>query len=283
MQKHCWAHGDFEVLIWRGGPAMADWRRPKIFSPLPWVSREKDRGCPFDCGLCPDHRQRSCSIIVEVAARCDLNCPVCYADAGREAQDPLISTIAGWFARLRANGVTGNIQLSGGEPTQRDDLPRIAALGREAGFAFIQVNTNGLRLAREAGYAEVLRRAGVSSIFLQFDGVDDQVYDALRGRALWAEKQAAIRACATAGLGVVLVPTLVPGVNVGSVGAILQAALAWYPAVRGVHFQPISYFGRHPQPPALTARLTLPELMRAIETQTGGGFKARHFKAPGCE
>ncbi|MBI5894555.1 MAG: radical SAM protein, partial [Desulfobacterales bacterium] len=140
-----------------------------------------------------------------------------------------------------------------------------------------------LRLAREAGYAAALKAAGAASVFLQFDGVTDDVYRVLRGRGLWAEKQAAVAACAQAGLGVVLVPTLVPGVNTEAVGAILDKALGWYPTVRGVHFQPVSYFGRHPGAPADAQRLTLPELMRAIESQTGGRFKAGHFRPPGCE
>ncbi|MDA8137197.1 MAG: radical SAM protein, partial [Desulfobacteraceae bacterium] len=128
-----------------------------------------------------------------------------------------------------------------------------------------------------------LKNAGAASVFLQFDGVNDDVYRWLRGRALWEIKQAAVAACAQAGLGVVLVPTLVPGVNTHAVGAILEAALAWYPAVRGVHFQPMSYFGRHPGRPTDSRRLTLPELMHAIETQSDGWFKVEHFRPPGCE
>jgi uncharacterized radical SAM superfamily Fe-S cluster-containing enzyme len=82
---------------------------------------------------------------------------------------------------------------------------------------------------------------------------------------------------------VVLVPTLVPGCNIRSVGAILHRALQWYPAVRAVHFQPVSYFGRHPGVPTDRDRLTLPELMRIIETQTEGLFRTDHFRPPGCE
>jgi hypothetical protein len=262
---------------------MADWQRPKIpFQPAV-TGHAVEQGCPFDCGLCPDHRQRSCTVILEVTRRCDLACRFCYADSREQARDPSVDTVAGWFEHLRRISQGANIQLSGGEPTLHDDLPALVALGRQAGFAFIQINTHGLRLAREPGYAQALRAAGAASIFLQFDGVDDAVYRALRGRALWEEKRAAVAACAQAGLGVVLVPTLVPGINTQAVGAILEAAQAWYPTVRGVHFQPVSYFGRHPGPPADHQRLTLPELLRAIEAQTHGRFRAEHFRPPGCE
>ncbi len=283
LKKHCRAHGWFQTPIWRGAPAIGAWQRPKIPTRPVLAGHAVEKGCPFDCGLCPEHRQRSCTVILEVTRRCDLCCPVCYAGSGPRGRDPAVEEIAGWFEGLRRAGRGANIQLSGGEPTLRDDLPALVALGRQAGFGFIQINTNGLRLAAEPDYAAALRSAGAASIFLQFDGVTDTVYRKLRGRALWAVKQAAVAACARAGLGVVLVPTLVPGVNIDQVGRILDQAVAWYPTVRGVHFQPVSYFGRHPGPPTDKDRLTLPELMRAVETQSGGRFKADHFRPPECE
>ncbi len=55
------------------------------------------------------------------------------------------------------------------------------------------------------------------------------------------------------------------------------------PVVRGIHFQPVSYFGRFPKAPSDEDRMTLPRLMRAIESQTQGLMKAGDFKPPGCE
>ena len=176
-----------------------------------------------------------------------------------------------------------NIQLSGGEPTLRDDLPQIVAMGREAGFGFIQINTNGLRLAQDPAFVRDLKSAGLSSVFLQFDGTADTLYRKLRGRDLLDVKLAAIKACGRHQIGVVLVPTLVPGVNDQDIGNILRRAVEHSPTVRAVHFQPVSYFGRFPHPPADEGRITLPRLMRLIETQSGGVFKAAQFSPPGCE
>jgi uncharacterized radical SAM superfamily Fe-S cluster-containing enzyme len=187
------------------------------------------------------------------------------------------------FRRAAQAGPDSNIQLSGGEPTLRDDLPELVGMGRAAGFDFIQVNTNGLRLGRERAYVKALKQAGLASVFLQFDGMDDHIYRRLRGRGLVAAKRAAMEACAEQGIGVVLVPTLVPGVNTHQIGDILQRALSWAPAVRGVHFQPVSYFGRYPAAPDPSGRITLPEVMCAIEQQSGGRFKAAHLGPPGCE
>jgi uncharacterized radical SAM superfamily Fe-S cluster-containing enzyme len=140
-----------------------------------------------------------------------------------------------------------------------------------------------LRLGREPGYARSLAEAGLNSVFLQFDGMSDPVYTALRGRPLLDRKLAAVEALAQAGIGVVLVPTVVPGVNDGELGAIIRMAAAHSPSVRGVHFQPVSYFGRYPEAPGDGQRITLPELMRLLEAQTGGALRAVDFRPPGCE
>jgi len=292
LRKTCDAHGEFSTVIWRGPPAFESWVRPKSPSHPENPFTSVERGCPFDCGLCADHRQTSCCVLFEVTQRCDLRCQVCFADAGREYEsDPSLAQIEKWYLRLLEAGGPVNVQLSGGEPTVRDDLPEIIKLGRSLGFTFFQLNTNGLRLARDAEYVGRLAEAGLSTVFLQFDGTHDGIHQQLRGRALAAQKLAAIERCAQEGLGVVLVPTLVPGVNSavnsavnsGEIGAIIDFALQQAPAVRGVHFQPVSYFGRYPHPPTDADRITLPEIMRAIESGTGGRIKTTSFAPPGGE
>jgi 7,8-dihydro-6-hydroxymethylpterin dimethyltransferase len=284
LEKQCPQHGRFSVRIWDGAPGFTSWQRPKIPTRPSHPGHAVEKGCPFDCGLCPDHRQRSCTIILEVTDRCNLGCPVCYADApGSGGGDPPLAVIDQWFKAAGQAGPGSNIQLSGGEPTLRDDLPRIVAMGREAGFDFIQVNTNGLRLARDEQFVGDLKAAGLSSVFLQFDGTDDAIYHKLRGRPLLAEKRAAIESCGRHGIGVVLVPTLVPGINDHDIGNLLNLAVACVPVVRSIHFQPVSYFGRFLHPPADKDRITLPQLMRLIEAQSEGAFHAADFSPPGCE
>jgi 7,8-dihydro-6-hydroxymethylpterin dimethyltransferase len=284
LRKECPEHGLFETTIWRGTPFFGFWQRPKTpsFPKAPYTAVE--RGCPWDCGLCPEHRQNTCTALMEVTQRCNLKCAYCFADSGgRFEKDPDIDTINNCYERLLAAGGPYNIQLSGGEPTLRDDLSEIVSLGRSHGFTFIQVNTNGLRLAADPAYAKELKDAGTASIFLQFDGLDDATYVRLRGRSLLREKRLAVEHCAEHGLGVVLVGTLVPGINTHEIGGIIQFAVEHMPTVRGVHFQPVSYFGRYPTAPQDGARITIPEVIRAIEAQTGGKVEAVHFQPPGCE
>lgn len=284
LQKSCPQHGRFETILWRGEPAFETWLRPKIPAYPQHPGTRVERGCPFDCGLCPDHRQQTCTALLEVTQRCDLGCAYCFADsAGGGGPDPSIELIEDWYRRLLEAGGPYSVQLSGGEPCLRDDLPDIVARGRSLGFDFIQVNTNGLRFARDPAYVRRLCEAGLASVFMQFDGTENRIYETLRGRRLLAAKCAAIERCAELGLGVVLVPTLVPGVNTDNIGDIVLFALEQLPAVRGVHFQPVSYFGRYPSSPTDGERLTIPEVIRAVEAQTGGLVSRRAFKPSGCE
>lgn len=284
MDKTCPEHGEFRVVIWRGYPSYADWARPKVpvYPSVPATTIEK--GCPFDCGLCPDHRQQTCTALLEITQRCDLRCSYCFADSGNgNYGDPDTSVVRSWYEALVASGHPCNIQLSGGEPTLRDDLPEIVALGRAMGFRFIQLNTNGLRLARDPSFVERLKEAGLASVFLQFDGTDDKIHRALRGGPFLKTKLEAIHNCEQHELGVILVPTLVPGINTNDIGNIIRFALQNIHVVRGVHFQPVSYFGRHPGRPSDADRFTLPELIRNLETQTSGLIKTGNLAPPGCE
>lgn len=284
LKKCCPEHGEYQVRIWQGEAAYLNWNSPQVPSSPAVCATEKDRGCPFDCGLCPDHRQQTCCVLLEVTNKCNLQCPVCFAASLPDEQEqPGLAVIEGWYRMLMNSGGPYNIQLSGGEPTVRDDLPEIISMGKRLGFDFFQVNTNGLRLATDNEYVGRLKAAGLNCVFLQFDGMNDNVYTKLRGRALLDIKKQVLEVCAAHDIGVVLVPTLVPGVNDEHIGDILKFAISRMPTVRGVHFQPISYFGRYPEAPVDADRITLPEVIREIEKQTGGQMKAEHFRPPGGE
>lgn len=284
LDKTCPEHGAFSALIWEGNLASyLRWNTENRAVDPPRNGKAPDRGCPYDCGLCTEHLRKGCCMLLELTKRCDLRCPVCFASAGEtEGTDLPLEEIARQYDALVAHGGPFNIQLSGGEPTVRDDLSEIIRLGREKGFTFFQLNTNGLRLASDPDYAKKLRAAGLNTVFLQFDGMEDMVYITLRGRALLEEKKRCVANCAAAGLGVVLVPVLAAGVNEDQVGPILRYALENRPGVRGVHFQPLSYFGRcalaRPEKP-----LTIPAVLRLMEEQTGGLLRASDFTGGGAE
>ncbi|MGI6702774.1 MAG: radical SAM (seleno)protein TrsS [Clostridia bacterium] len=284
MDKYCPEHGSFRVITWKGRISIQNWVRDKERAYIKKPSTPVDKGCPFDCGLCSGHRQHTCTALIEVTERCNLHCAYCFANSNAaKGEDPSLERIKLQYESVMKASGKCNIQLSGGEPTVRDDLPEIIRMGTALGFAFIQVNTNGIRLGEDENYVKELKAAGLSSIYLQFDGTSDLIYKKLRGKELLKVKKAAVENCKKHGIGIVLVPTLVPGVNTGNIGEIIDFALEHAPAVRGVHFQPVSYFGRVPNIPSDEDRITLPEVMEEIERQTGGRIKTQSLKPPGCE
>ena len=283
LRKACPVHGPVETVVWRGQPAFRSWVRPRTAVPAARPFTRLDRGCPFDCGLCPDHRQQSCCVLLEVTPRCDLRCAYCFASAGEAGSDPDVADLSERMRRLFDAAGPVNLQLSGGEPCVRDDLPEIAGRARGIGFTFVQVNSNGLRLARDPAFARLLRDAGVATVFLQFDGTRDDIHEQMRGRPMLRHKIAAIERCGAAGLGVVLVPVIVPGINADNLGDILRFAVAHQPIVRGVHFQPVSYFGRYPVAPTDADRVTLPEIVAGLEAQTDGLVRIEDFQPAGAE
>ena len=263
LEKTCPEHGFFEVPVWQGRMDFDKWLLET--QPLP-----EDCGlfCPRNCGICPEHEIGTCCALLEVTQRCNLRCRYCFADggAGEDLSFDACKTAIRDIVRQCGQPL---LQLSGGEPGLRDDLPELVRYAKEAGCSYTQVNTNGIRLAEDPDYVRRLADAGLDIVFLQFDGTRDDIYRTLRGRDLLETKLEAIRVCSEARIGVTLVPTVVRGVNDDNLGEIVRLAARLAPGVRGVHFQPVSYFGRYPTAPEAGDRYTLDMLMTDIADQAG--------------
>jgi 7,8-dihydro-6-hydroxymethylpterin dimethyltransferase len=292
LEKTCPNHGSLgKTIIWENHPRpFNQWNRnrtpavddSRLLTEKPLSAPRNDHGCPFQCGICSNHRQHTCSAILEVTHACDLQCPICFAASETvSVADPDLSSIERMLGTIRDCSGNCPIQLSGGEPSLRNDLPSIVALAQKIGFDHIQVNTNGIRLAQDPDFGKAMKDAGVTDFFLQFDGVTDTVYRHIRGAALASSKLQAVERCAQLKIGVILVPTLVRNVNDNQIGAIIQFAKKWMPAVKGVHFQPMAFLGRYPGFPRNEDRILIPEILNAIEEQTGGELRAENFLPPG--
>ena len=264
LEKRCEEHGEFSVPVWAG---LLDWDSWLLGTPP--LPEGAALGCVGNCGLCADHESESCCVLLEVTERCDLKCRYCFARGGESSSEPGLGELKEAVRDIVRRCGKVLLQLSGGEPTMRGDLCELVRFAKEAGCGYVQLNTNGIRLAREPGYAKKLAEAGLDIVFLQFDGTRGEIYRALRGEDLLEAKKAAIRACGEARIGVTLVPTVVRGVNDSDLGRIVAFACENAPAVRGVHFQPVSYFGRYPKKPGADDRYTLDMLMHDIAAQTG--------------
>ncbi len=264
LRKTCPMHGNFQTTVWRGKTDFTRWSAGgEALAP------DEGLRCPENCGLCAEHASGSCCVLLEVTRRCDLRCRFCFADGGQAAEDPSTAEMKAAIRDIADRCGGPLLQLSGGEPTLRDDLPELVRFAKEAGCSYTQLNTNGIRLAREPDYAARLAEAGLDIVFLQFDGTEDAIYETLRGTPLLETKLDAIRVCTELCIGVTLVPTVVRGVNDHNLGALVELARTLAPGVRGIHFQPVSWFGRIPGAPLDDDRYTLDDLMADISDQAG--------------
>lgn len=282
--KKCKNHGEFKTILWRGKNKIDQWINVKNRAFIKNPTTQIANGCPYDCGLCSDHRQTTCTALIEVTNDCNMYCNFCFASAkDKKIIEPNLSEVEFYFSRILEQSGVCNIQISGGEPTLRDDLKEIIKIGKNKGFDFIQVNTNGIRIGEDENYLKGLKEAGLSSVYLQFDGTEDEIFEKIRGRKLLQTKIHAINNCVKYDIGVVLVPVIIPRINDSNIGEMIKFALNYTPTVRGIHFQPVSYFGRVGFKPTDDDRITLPEIMEKIENQTNGLVKADSLKPASCE
>jgi len=283
IKKECPEHGFFQDIYWSDYEL---YERAKRFDFI-GNGLENPRtiiknSCPYDCGICPQHKSHTALAIIDVTNRCNLRCPVCFATAGTTGYvyEPTLDEIKSMLVNLRNNKPVpaDALQLSGGEPTVREDLPEIIKMAKELGFKHVEVNTNGLRMALDKNYCRTLKEAGMSTVYLQFDGLTPEVYKFTRGIDLVEVKKKVIENCRKVGIdSVVLVCTLIRGVNDRQVGDIIKFAAENFDVVRCVNFQPISLCGRLPVEERMSMRITIPDWIKIVEEQTGGQIKRTDF------
>lgn len=268
MYKECPEHGEFKVLFWNDADMYAQWKEQGIHAPAKDHGRPESKGCPFDCGLCNEHRSGTCTAILEITYRCNMNCNICFADANAGKFEPGLEQIRTMYQAALNSNKFCSVQLSGGEPTVREDLPEIIKLSKDMGVVHLQVNTNGIRIANDIEFLKKMKAAGLDLIYLQFDGITDDIYQVTRGRDIMDIKLRAIENCEKLGIGVLLVPVVIPGLNLHRLGEIIDFAKAHIPTIKGVHFQPVSYFGRYPgQTPPDESRCGLSDVLHALDEQ----------------
>lgn len=283
LLKHCPEHGEeLEVFEEDASYLLEKQRYEKPGNRLK-PDTAIGRGCPFDCGLCPDHEQHTCIGLIEITQSCDLGCPVCYADAGVGEHLPIERIEAMMdFYKAREGGRPEILQVSGGEPTSHPAIDEILRLAKKKKFRYVMLNTNGLRIAQDEDFVRRLKSLTPGfEVYLQFDGLKESAYQKLRGRRLLDVKMQAIRNLQAAGVPVTLVATIVRGVNDDQIGEIVRFGLA-QDYIRGINFQPVAYFGRGTRE-NLENRVTLSGIRREIERQTDGMFTKEDIVPLPCD
>ena len=271
MLKRCPEHGRQKVLIATDIEYYKNIRNYNKRSEYPKKFNTKTHyGCPYDCGLCPDHEQHSCLTVIEITDRCNLTCPICYAESspshGRhrtlEEVEKMLDII------VENEGEPDVVQISGGEPTIHPQIFEILDAAKKRPIKHLMLNTNGLRIANDPGFAERLAEYMPDfEIYLQFDSFKPSALECLRGRNLLEIREKAIAKLNELNLSTTLVVTLQKGLNDDEIGKITEYALR-QKCVRGVTFQPTQIAGRVENFNPETDRLTLTEVRQGILDQT---------------
>ena len=274
MDKWCPAHGIERVLI---ADDVAYYRSGReVFVKPPELPQRFNTpmhyGCPYDCGLCPDHMQHSCLTVVELTDRCNLTCPVCYAGSSTDhsQKHKSFEQVCAMLDAVVANeGEPDVVQLSGGEPTIHPQFFEILDECRKRPIRHLMVNTNGIRIATEEGFAERLAEyLPRFEIYLQFDSLKPSVHQTLRGADMTRIRRQALEKLNALKISTTLVMTLKRGLNDGEIGDVIKFGLE-QPCVRGVTLQPIQDAGRNEQYDVKQHRLTVSAVRRMIAEQTG--------------
>lgn len=270
MLKRCPEHGPEKALIATDATYYKNIRNYAKKSEIPLHFNTKTHyGCPYDCGLCPDHEQHSCLTIVEVTDRCNLACPVCYAESaphhGRHRTLEEIETM--FDIVVRNEGQPDVIQISGGEPTVHPQFFEILDMAKTKPVRHLMLNTNGIRIAKDREFVRKLATYMPDfEVYLQFDSFKKEVLETLRGEDLREVRKKALEHLNEFNLSTTLVITLQKGLNDDEIGDIIQYALQ-QPAVRGVTFQPIQVAGRIEDFDPKKHRITLTEVRQKILEQ----------------
>jgi tetraether lipid synthase len=241
--------------------------------------------CPANCGLCSNHLSHTGLSNIIVTNRCDLTCWYCffYVKKGLEGAyvyEPSLDQVREMARSLKSERpVAGNsVQITGGEPTIREDLPTIIKIMKEEGVDHIQLNTNGINLALNPSMAQRLKEAGVSNLYMSFDGVSPKT----NPKNHW-EAPYAIDACRKAGIGIVLVPTVIKSINDHELGGLIRFGQKNVDTVHAVNFQPVSLTGRLTKTERAKYRITIPDCIERIEDQTNGEITSDGwFPVPSC-
>ena len=227
-------------------------------------------GCPYDCGLCPDHEQHSCLTLVEVTDQCNLTCPICYSESsphrpGHRSMEQIEFMLD---CVVRNEGKPDVVQISGGEPTIHPEFFKILDAAKARPIKHLMVNTNGIKIANDAEFARRLADYMPRfEIYLQFDSLRPGPLRTLRGVDLTDIRRRTLDRLNHHNISTTLVCTVRKNLNDGEIGEIIDFALKQR-CVRGVTFQPIQDAGRTENFDPARDRLTLGEVRQQILRQS---------------
>lgn len=275
--KQCPEHGLHEELLEDDINYFLKRREYDKPGTITTVDTEFKKGCPYDCGICPEHDQHTCIGLIEVTHRCNLNCDMCYAK-GEKHDDLDLETIERMidYYQKSENNQAEILQISGGEPTLHKNIIKIIEMGQEKKIKYIMLNTNGIRISEDEKFVEELSRfKGGFEVYLQFDSFSDSIYKDYRDKSMIEIKMQAIENLIKHKIPMTLVVT-VSKLNINEIGKIIQFAMDTK-YIRGINFQPIAYYTITYKDIDIKNRVTLSTVLNAIECHTNGLIQKNDF------
>lgn len=271
MLKQCAEHGMQKVLLETDIEYYKKIRNYVKKSEMPRTfGMPVKYGCPYDCGLCTDHEQHSCLTLIEITDRCNLTCPTCYAmSSPTYGGHRSLEEIEKMFDIIvESEGEPDVIQISGGEPTIHPQFFEILDIAKKKPVRHLMVNTNGIKIATEQGFAEKLAKYMPNfEVYLQFDSFEKETLEKIRGADLREIRKKALEKLNALNISTTLVVTLQKDLNTHEIGKIIEFALK-QKCVRGVTFQPTQIAGRLRNFNPEKERYTLTQVRQAILEQT---------------
>ena len=269
--KRCETHGSQKTLI---STDISYFKKCKEYfkePDLPYLHQtETIRGCPYDCGLCPDHEQHTCLALIEINQKCNLQCPVCFADSSpKQNKEISIETFERMLDTLVASEKEPDLlQISGGEPTLHPQILPFLQLAKTKPIRHIMLNTNGIRIAQDEEFViELAKLKPGFEVYLQFDSLNAEALREIRGADLLSVRKKALANLEKHQVSTTLVVVVKKGLNDDELGKIIEFALG-YKCVRGVTFQPIQDAGRNENFELDSNRIVLSEIREKILEQS---------------
>jgi uncharacterized radical SAM superfamily Fe-S cluster-containing enzyme len=219
---------------------------------------------------------RGAVLTVDLTNRCNMMCDPCFMDANQvgfvhELSMDEIKEILDNAISIKPRRQM-SVQFSGGEPSISPHFIESIKYARKVGYNSVQAATNGIEFAKSKDFCRQAAEAGLRYVYLQFDGVGNDANSHRQVGNLFDVKMRAINNLHEAGVEIVLVTTLVNGINNDQVGSIIRFALDNPKKIAFLSFQPVSFTGRDeeitPQR-RLQQRYTLSHLAHDVKDQVG--------------